>query len=127
MADILHEWKEVIRRIHAKEGRYNPEAYLFLAEALTLTITRLPETRHIDAGELLDGFIGLAFDRFGLLAGPVIQRWGVASSRDIGEMVSLLIEENVLVKREEDSIEDFRDIRDLSGILENPQNYSIME
>ncbi len=127
MADMLDEWKAVIRRIRMKEDRYSPEAYLFLAEALTLTVARLPETRHLNAGELIDGFIGLAFERFGLMAGLVIERWGISTSSDIGEIVSQLIQENVLVKRDEDSIEEFKDLRDLIGILSNPRHYNIME
>jgi len=46
MADMLDEWKAVIRRIRMKEDRYSPEAYLFLAEALTLTVARLPQPTH---------------------------------------------------------------------------------
>ena len=47
----------------------------------------------------------------------VFRAWGLAKTRDIGEIVYSLIDEKILAKSETDSIEDFNDVYDFRARL----------
>lgn len=92
-----------------KDPRYHPNAYLFIFEALEYTILTIGERRHVTGQELLEGFRELAINKFGKLAKFVLNRWGIRSTKDVGEIVFNLVEENLMGKTETDSREDFAD------------------
>jgi uncharacterized repeat protein (TIGR04138 family) len=96
----------------AEDGRYHPQAFYFVYEALEHKLHQLGERRHLTAEELLDGLRLLALDRFGLLARTVLEQWGVSRTEDVGEMVYLLIEHGLLFKTEKDTKEEFKDVFD---------------
>jgi uncharacterized repeat protein (TIGR04138 family) len=58
--------------------------------------------------ELLESARALALDEFGPMAKSVLNHWGVSSTEDIGRLVFLMVEHQILSKTEEDTIEDFR-------------------
>ena len=101
-----------IEQMAAEDGRYHPQAFYFVYEALEHKLRRLGERRHLSAEELLDGLRQLALERFGLLARTVLEQWGVGRTEDVGEMVYLLIEHGLLFKTEKDSKEEFKDVFD---------------
>jgi len=101
-----------IERIAAQDGRYMPQAYYFVHEALAYKLRQLGEQRHLTAEELLDGIRQLALERFGLMARVVLEQWGVKGTRDFGEIVYLLIAHGLLFRTEEDSKDDFKDVYD---------------
>ena len=47
-----------------------------------------------------------------MLAGAVLRKWNVRSTLDFGNMVYLLVENGLMHKTAEDSLEDFRDVFD---------------
>jgi len=55
----------------------------------------------------------LAARMFGPLAAHVWRTWGVHETLDWGRIVFLLVDNNLLNRRDEDTIEDFRDGFDL--------------
>ena len=61
----------------------------------------------------------LALDRFGLLARSVLAHWGIVCTEDVGDIVFALVEGGVLVKQDEDRIEDFRDVYDFEEVFES--------
>jgi uncharacterized repeat protein (TIGR04138 family) len=109
---------EAIRRIRAKDSRFEPETYAFLLEALEYTYGRIGEVRHVSARELFDGLCQYAKERFGVLAADVLERWGVRSPFDIGIAVYQLIEVGTLAKQEDDTLEDFDLDVDLRQVIE---------
>lgn len=120
------EWDAALSRIRKKDDRFKTPVYFFVIDALGRAVSMLQEVKHLSAKELVDGFVTLVFERYGVLAGLVVVEWGISSTDDIGSIVSHLIDEGILLKRDEDSIEDFNNIFDLEEILNNPDNYSIM-
>lgn len=97
---------------------YESEAYEFVMRALDFSIRRLPGPRHLSGAELLEGVRDFALQEFGPLARYVLAEWGVTGSRDIGTMVFDLVEAGVLLKTEEDRIEDFEEGFDFEEALE---------
>jgi len=121
--------KEQLERMRERaheDGRYAPEAFWFVAEAIGHTVDwirtgELPaqangareegegKTYHVSGQELLSGLRRLARERWGMLAPRVLERWGVRRTEDFGEIVFLMVEDEKLQwrKRECDTREDF--------------------
>jgi uncharacterized repeat protein (TIGR04138 family) len=97
-------------RIRLRESRYDEQAYLFVLSALEYTQARLDARRHIAAAELARSCRDLALERFGLMSRIVLERWGIRSTSDIGEIVFTLVELGFLVKQPTDTKEEFADI-----------------
>ena len=94
-------FNEAVTIAVTQEGKYHPEGYQFLRESLEATLKKRakskqkPQTTHVSATELLDGFRVLALKEFGPMA------------PDIGRMVFLLVEAGAFGRTENDSIDDF--------------------
>ena len=61
------EKTESILRICRRDGRYAPQAYYFVFDALDYTIQRMNKMRHVTGRELLDGVRLYATENFGFL------------------------------------------------------------
>lgn len=109
----------VIDRLRRRYPSYHETAYIFILSALHYTIDRLGEPRHISGRELAEGCRDLALERWGLMARSVLEYWGITSTRDLGEIVFALVELGVLVKQEEDSIDNFAAVYDFEEVFEN--------
>ena len=101
--------------ICARDGRYRPDAYSFVAEALDVTVKDVraanpDHDRHVTARELLEGIRTYALDEFGPMAYTVFAEWGLHETMDFGEIVYNLIDIGRFGKTEEDKKEDFRDV-----------------
>jgi len=101
------EIRAKIGMIMRQEPRFSEEAYLFIANAVTFTVGRLPAHRHVSALELLGGIHDYARQEFGVLAWEVLQEWGVRTASDVGRIVYLLIGSGLLSASKDDSPEDF--------------------
>ncbi len=112
------ESAELMSRLRDTSPRYHPQAYVFLLDALRLVISGLRERRHISGQELAEGACGLAIDQYGPLARTVLEHWGVQRTDDLGEIVFTLVEIGLLVKREGDRLEDFRDVFDFEDVFD---------
>lgn len=109
----------VIDRLRRRYPSYHETAYVFILSALHYTIDRLGEPRHISGRELAEGCRDLALERWGLMARSVLEYWGITSTRDLGEIVFALVELGVLVKQEDDSIDNFASVYDFEEVFEN--------
>lgn len=102
-----------LHALAAAQGRYDVEAFCFVSQGLRHAAKlyrkekRTGESRHLTAAELVEGVIDLAAERFGLLAGPVLQQWGVRGSEDVGNITFTLIDNKVFAKQPSDRLEDF--------------------
>ena len=96
-----------IEALCERDARYKPEAYSFVLAALSYTLARTGEIRHISGQELLDGLRELGIESYGPMAKEVLNHWGILGCRDVGHVVFNLVEEGLLSKTESDSLEDF--------------------
>lgn len=108
----------VMDRLRQRYPFYHETAYLFILSALHYTIENLGEARHISGRELTEGCRDLAIERWGLMARPVLEYWGIRSTRDLGAIVFALVECGVLVKQDEDSLDDFDEVYDFTQAFE---------
>ncbi len=120
----LPPFSEAVARICSRDNRYAPEAFLFLNEGLLLTLKQIQEkekkARQISGAELADGLRGHALAQFGPMAMTVLNRWGIHTTRDFGEIVFALLSAGLLGKTEDDKIEDFDDLYDFDAAFRAP-------
>jgi uncharacterized repeat protein (TIGR04138 family) len=106
-------FEDVLSKILEKDTRYHRDAYNFLREALDFTQKGLSKSRkkevgHISGEELLNGIRDYALALFGPMAATVFAEWGIHSCEDFGNMVFLMVENNLLRKTEQDNLEEFK-------------------
>jgi len=110
--------REMLDRILARDNRYPRRAYLFVMEAVSYTVEKLPVRRHITGKELSLGIRDLAKERFGIAAKLVFDQWNITTTRQFGEMVFNLVNEGLLRKTENDAIEDFIEVFNFATAFE---------
>ncbi|MEK6733223.1 MAG: Minf_1886 family protein [Candidatus Omnitrophota bacterium] len=108
-----------------KDKRYDPEAYSFIMASLDFTMKRLKRKGHITGQELADGIKDYALDQFGPMARIVLEKWGIKSTNDFGEIVFNLIGSGLLGKTEEDHKEDFNNRYDFKEAFDKGCKYSL--
>ena len=93
-------------------------------EGLLLTLKQIQEkekkARQISGAELADGLRNYALAQFGPMAMTVLNRWGIHTTRDFGEIVFALLAAGLLGKTEDDKIEDFDDLYDFDAAFRAP-------
>ncbi len=119
------QFEHAVESILKRDKRFDPHAYLFLKDSLDFTLKRAAESndghaRHVSGQELLFGFRDLALQEFGPMSGTLMAEWGLTSSRNIGEMVFLLIEEQMFGRQDSDTIEDFENVFDFKEAFVAP-------
>jgi len=100
---------EKIEEIAERSGVYHAKAFLFVLECLEHARKMLQREGHVAGQELCEAARDLAIREYGPTAKMVLNGWGLESTLDIGRVVFLMIDEGLLSKTEEDSIDDFRD------------------
>jgi uncharacterized repeat protein (TIGR04138 family) len=114
----------VLDELRRRNPRFHDTAYAFLLAALHHVIERLSEPRHITGAELAEGVRDLAIERFGPMARTVLEHWGICATVDLGEVVFALVECGVLIKQDEDRIDDFADVFDFDEAFERDYPWS---
>ena len=124
--------KSTIEEIAEKDGRYDAGAMRFVYEGLGNTIATFRETHAEDAGphhitgaELAKGLAQLAIQRWGRLSRMVLNHWGVNTTRDLGEIVYLMIRHKWMTAQETDRIEDFDDVYDFEDVFEKQFKFKL--
>lgn len=118
-------YEHAIQSIMQRDPRFHPAAYLFLKEALDHTLKKVMDSnsgmsRHVSGAELLEGFRELALELFGPMASTLLKEWNIHRCSDVGDMVFLLIEEQVFGKQESDTKDDFSDVYRFADAFEAP-------
>ena len=106
MADMKLE--DGIRKLVDKDPRYTGQAYFFIFEALEYTLGRMNPRRHVSGKELLEGIREFALESYGFLSRTVFYEWGITTTEDLGQIVFNLVNANLLMKNETDTLSDFR-------------------
>jgi uncharacterized repeat protein (TIGR04138 family) len=108
----------VLELLVEEDRRYSRDAYHFIFEGLEYTIQQLGERRHIDGQELLKGLRTFARKEFGRLGKMVLRHWGIHNSQDIGNIVFNLVDNDLLKKQPDDSLDDFETGFDVDTLFE---------
>ncbi len=112
---------EILERLRDRDPRFHAKAYLFVLSALQHVMEGLSRPRHISGAELSEGVRELALREYGLLARTVLGHWGIHATDDIGALVFALVDAGILVKEEEDRVQDFHALFDFEEAFE--RNY----
>lgn len=115
----------ILDKITAKDPRYKADAYLFVLDALNVTVSKLERPRHVSGQELSEGIRLFAIDRFGPMARTVLESWGITRTDDFGNIVFNLIDAKLLSKTDDDSIGDFKEVYDFRDAFARPIKYKI--
>ncbi|MBK8230390.1 MAG: hypothetical protein IT349_03990 [Candidatus Eisenbacteria bacterium] len=97
-----------IEEIAVAQGRYPAAAYLWVLSLLEFARRRQGIEGHLSGTQVLEAHRTLAYEQFGPMAYEVFRHWGLLAGEDVGRVVFDLVEGGVLLKTEDDSIEDFR-------------------
>ena len=108
-----------------QDPRYAADAYLFLRDALDMTIKTMQQGRndavnHISGAELCEGLRDYALQQFGPMVPTIFETWGLATTRDIGEMVFNLIRTGAFSRSKSDKVDDFNDVYTFAEAFEKP-------
>ena len=112
--------EQLLTPILQRDPRYAAAAYLFVRDALNHTVKQLQKPRHVSGQELLDGIREYAIEQFGPLSMRVLSEWGIHTCTDFGHIVFNLVEEGLLGKTENDSLDDFSAGYDFHDAFEKP-------
>jgi uncharacterized repeat protein (TIGR04138 family) len=113
------EFYSIISTICGQDSRYYPEAYEFVMEALNFSQKKFKKSKHISGEELLAGIRALLLKKFGPMAMPVLQHWGIKSTDDFGNIVYNLVENQVLAKDSHDHYDSFKNAYDFGEVFIN--------
>lgn len=117
MADLAFR-DGVMEQIRERESRYEEGAYLFVLSALEYSQAQLQVRRHITGRELAVACRDLAIERYGIMARLVLERWGIASTDDIGSVVFTLVDLGFLASQPTDTRDQFSDVYDFFEAFE---------
>jgi uncharacterized repeat protein (TIGR04138 family) len=112
------DWKRVVEAA----GPYPVDAFNFVREGLSFTAHRVhqdirnlqEQDRHISGQQLCLGLRDFAIERYGLLAQAVLAHWHISRTDDFGRIVFAMVEQGVLSKTADDSLNDFRAVYDFA-------------
>ncbi|MBR2373941.1 MAG: hypothetical protein IKA87_06890 [Lentisphaeria bacterium] len=105
--NIDPQLKQATEALRLSYPNYTLESYQFVSDAVAYTVGKLAAHRHVSAAELLAGTKEYAYIQYGAVAAQVMNHFGLAGGRNVGEVVYLLISVNLLSASPEDSPEDF--------------------
>jgi uncharacterized repeat protein (TIGR04138 family) len=130
-----------------KDRRYQPDAYVFVWEALNFAQQELKmgdealsepigreedeeltkPQRHVTGQDLCEAIRRYALQQYGYMAKTVLNSWGVHGTGDFGEIVFNLIRIGRMRKTKDDRREDFDDVYDFDTALRQEFKFSTTE
>ena len=134
--DAMFDPLRAIVKLAQEDKRYKVDAYIFVFEALNFAQDELnmgregPSEpvagagaggeaegtgRHVTGQELCEAIRRFALKQYGYMAKPVLNSWGVSSTRDFGEIVFNLIGVGQMRKTRDDRREDFDGVFDFDA------------
>ena len=103
----ISETRRKINEFCQHSGKFPPDAYEFITSCVIEQVNSLEHVRHLSAQELLAGLKKQLQEKFGFLAGNVLEAWNIRSSADVGEIIFDLISINILSAADDDKQSDF--------------------
>ena len=106
-AKVLDEREQRVYEVYEREGRFRPQAYFMIFMALARCRMVDGKPGHVSGKELLRAFAEEARSQYGPMALEVLQHLGLKNTRDIGNLVFLMVREGLLSRTAADSQQDF--------------------
>jgi uncharacterized repeat protein (TIGR04138 family) len=108
--------KRGLDEIAREQGRYSAGAFKFVYEGLGYTVKNVTqEAKHVSGQTLCEGLRQMAVEKYGHMALLVLSSWGLETTRDFGEIVYTLIDNEWMSAQPTDSIDDFNDVYDFQA------------
>lgn len=119
------DFDQAVEAILERDPRFAPEAYALVRESLNHTLDmhsreQKGETHHLRGPDLLQGFRRYLLEQYGPMVPTILDNWGITCTRDVGEIVFHLIEEEVFSQSDDDKIEDFENVFDFHSAFVAP-------
>ncbi len=112
--------KKTLEEIAKEDGRYSATGFKFVYDGLGYTIRNVAnEPRHVTGQMLCEGLRQIAVEKYGRLALLVLNSWGIKATRDFGEIVYTLIDQEWMSAQPTDSIDDFNAVYDFRAALKD--------
>ena len=105
-----------VEKIVEKDPRYKADAYEFVMQALWFTQDKLKRKAHVTGKELLGGIREFGLEEYGPMARTVFEHWGVRTTDDFGAIVFKMVDNKLMSKTDEDSIDDFKNIYNFDSL-----------
>jgi uncharacterized repeat protein (TIGR04138 family) len=130
----LREARQTIERfveVVEQDGRYPLDAFQFLQAGIQHAIVRThgrsavereelepddDHPNHVSGQQLCEALADLALLRYGRLATAVLGGWNIKTTQDWGNMVFLLVDNDLLQKTERDRMSDFDDVLSIKAL-----------
>ena len=115
-----------LHEVVAQLDMYPIEAFEFVREGLAYTVDKLhgkfePDStacRHVSGQQLCEGLREYALLRWGMLARTVLRRWDINTTLDFGRIIFAMVDNGLMQKTADDSVEDFRKVYDFKTAFE---------
>lgn len=121
------DFHKIVEAICSKDNRYKADAYEFIMQALAFTQKQLKKTGHLSGQEVAAGIRDLAIEQYGPMAKTVLNHWGIRATADIGTIVFIMIDHQLLSRQESDSIKDFNEVYDFDSVFANVLRDSVLK
>ena len=109
-----------LEQIAKDNGRYGFSAIKFVNDGLGFTAKKIAsEPKHVSGQTLCDGLKKYASKKWGRLAKLVLNDMGIENTRDFGEIVFLMVENEWISAQPTDSIEDFNNVYDFQAVFKD--------
>ena len=114
---------------------YPREAFRFVQDGLKFTTDRVHDhvemtmahdEHHITGQQLCIGLRDYAIDQYGMLAPAVLSHWKIQRTEDFGRIVFAMIDAGLMIKTDDDDINDFRAVYDFSEAFSHGELSSCM-
>jgi uncharacterized repeat protein (TIGR04138 family) len=113
------DYEKALQAVIDEVGTYPAAAFQFVQAGLNHTVMGIhgpkddPKTnRHVSGQQLCEGLRDYALEQWGLLARTVLARWNITSTYDFGRIVFAMVDNGLMQKTDDDTIEDFRNVYD---------------
>jgi len=110
-----------LAEVARQDGRYPLDAFVFLYDGLSRAVKQVhgdaaeaDVPQHVTIQQLCYALRDEAIERWGLLARDVLAKWNIHGTIDFGNMVYVLIENDLMKKSDADRLEDSRDVYDFN-------------
>jgi uncharacterized repeat protein (TIGR04138 family) len=111
--------------VPGRDYRYKIEAYSFVLSSIDFCRVTLGKENHVEGDELADAVAEFAVVNFGPMASTVLHKWGIFSPIDVGNIVYNMIDINMLVKTDGDTVDDFKGAKNFYPLLKGDKLFKI--
>lgn len=105
------------------DNRLPKELHKLVSEAGGLEMLN----RHVSGQSLCWGLRDYALKKWGAMASAVLNHWNIRKTRDFGEIVFALVENDFLQKQSNDSIADFENVFDFDDAFDRAFRIQLAE